>query len=175
MKEFIRFSFVLGLICLITGSLLSIVNLFTQPKIKQQKIKAEQEALVSVLPEASEFKKTEGKDFDYYVGLKDKKIIGFVLKSSKKGYASDIEILTGVDTNLDTVNVKILSQSETPGLGNRIEEKRFLDQFSNKKLSQLSKLDAITGATISSKAVIDSVDNTLEEFKDYLRELNNAR
>ncbi len=173
MKEFIRFSFVLGLICLVTGSSLAVVNLFTKPRIEQQKLKQEQDALKSVLPKADEFSKVNDRIF-YYIAYQDKQIIGFVLKSSNKGYSSVIEILTGVDTNLNIVNVKILTQSETPGLGSRIESKDFLMQFQNKNLVQLNNVDAITGATVSSKAVIDSIEKSLGDFKGYLKEIKNA-
>ena len=73
--------------------------------------------------------------------------------------------MVGMDTNGIITHIKILSQDETPGLGAKIvevangeSEPWFQRQFSGKKASDLDHaVDAITGATITSKAVIDSI------------------
>ena len=64
---------------------------------------------------------------------------------------------------------KILSQNETPGLGARVAEPAFTAAFGNKKASDLAGVQAITGATISSHAVIDSVKKRAEEIKGMIK------
>ena len=96
---------------------------------------------------------------------RQKNILGVVFTASKRGYSSDITTMVGMDTNGIITRIKILSQDETPGLGAQIvegtkgeSEPRFQRQFSGKKASGLDHtVDAITGATITSKAVIESI------------------
>jgi electron transport complex protein RnfG len=65
--------------------------------------------------------------------------------------------------------IKILNQNETPGLGARIIEPEFTRQFSNKDLSALNDIQAITGATISSRAVIEAVKKKAGEIKELIK------
>lgn len=126
-------------------------------------------------------------EVQYYIGYKteDKKVIaGYACIAEGKGYSSTIRTMVGFDPKGVITGLKVLSQQETPGLGARIEEVKtsrslkdvllrredgrkeedsekpwFQSQFVGKKPEDLyvEKLDAITGATITSKAVIDSV------------------
>ena len=66
--------------------------------------------------------------------------------------------------------IKILSQNETPGLGAKVVEPDFTRGFSNKKLTELNDVKAITGATISSHAVIDSVKKKAEEIRGIIKD-----
>jgi electron transport complex protein RnfG len=123
----------------------------------------------------------------YYKGYesKDREIlVGYACIAEGKGYSSTIKTMVGITRDGVITGLKILSQKETPGLGARIEEVEssrslrdifrkgsgesgekseekpwFQAQFVGKKPEDLyvEKMDAITGATISSKAVIDSV------------------
>ena len=129
----------------------------------------------------------EGDSVLYYTGYesKDKKsVVGYACVAEGKGYSSTIKTMVGITREGVITGLKILSQKETPGLGARIEEVEssrslrdvfrrglrekeekaeekpwFQTQFVGKKPEDLyvEKMDAITGATISSKAVIDSV------------------
>lgn len=178
MKETIRYGFVLGLICFLASGVLAVVNGLTEPKIELNKVEKEEAALKEVLPKAIKFiaNKEEG-GADYYLAYDEKNsLVGVAIKSSSKGYSSIIESLAGLDKNLEIVSIKILSQNETPGLGSRVSEESFLSQFIGKKLDSLWQVQAITGATISSTAVINSVNNKIEELAGVLlKEFNSAR
>jgi electron transport complex protein RnfG len=100
---------------------------------------------------------------------KDDRIVGVAFKANAKGYASNIETLAGMDQQGAITAIKIISQNETPGLGARIEERDFTSQFANRDLKGLAEVQAITGATISSKAVIDSVKQKAQEVKELLK------
>ena len=123
----------------------------------------------------------------YYVGYEDttqQEVVGYALSAFGKGYSSEIETLVGIDTSGVVCGIKILSQTETPGLGTKIVEKRygetspwFQQQFINKSYNQLylkkdkptGTIDAITGATISSVAVTSSVQQAVESVVTQLK------
>jgi electron transport complex protein RnfG len=157
MKEMIRYGFILALICIVAAGLLAAVNSLTKSRIITQ-VQAEEEAsLKEVIPEAEYFEPVKSEDeIIYYKALdKTKKIIGAAFKAQGKGYSSTIETMVGMRQDGSIIAIKVLSQNDTPGLGARVVESSFTDQFRDKK--DLSDIQAITGATISSKAVIDSV------------------
>jgi electron transport complex protein RnfG len=139
----------------------------------EQKNIEEQKALKTVFADAEEFKEKE----EYYMAYKDNEISGYILKIYARGYSSTIEMLVGFDTKGLIKGVAVLSQSETPGLGARIVEIKsgekepwFLKQFKGKLAGDLNldKINAITGATISSRAVTEAVKNSVGEFLNNL-------
>lgn len=177
MRETVRYAFILGVICLVSSTVLAFVNALTEPKIELQQQEEKQAALREVMPQGEDFKpdKTEGKPDYYNVYDSNKKLIGFVISASTKGYSSIIEIMVGLDLNFDINAVKIISQSETPGLGTKITEPSFQNQFKGKNQTSISKVQAITGATISSSAVIRAVKERIAEMKEQLvKEKQNA-
>lgn len=184
----IKFGILLFTICFLSAAFLSGVNLLTKEKIAFQKYQAEQNALREVMPEAAEFEAVK-KDSQtlYYKALdKDKNILGFCFMAYGKGYSSQIETMVGMSKEGKINAIKILLQSETPGLGSKIAELAssvtlfeaitgkakkdeklkpwFEGRFSSKKIDELDKVDVITGATISSSAVIKSVKKKAEEI-----------
>lgn len=191
MRSMAVYGIKLGLICLVASGLLATVNAITAPKINLQAEKELEDSLKEVLPQGEKFEPVQKeKEIIYYkVYDKEGKLLGAAFKASSKGYSSVIETIVGM-TKDGTINaIKVLSQSETPGLGARIteikEEKTifefmngkkssgirkpwFQEQFSNRKISDLDNVQAITGATISSKAVIDSVKAKAKEIEGLL-------
>lgn len=172
MKEMLKYGFILGLICLLASGVLSIVNAVTEPKIKLQKETEENLALKEVMPEGADFKaKKDAEKIIYYISYdKTGKINGFVVKGEGKGYSSLVEAMAGLNLKLEINNVKILSQNETPGLGSRITKVSFLSQFKGKNAESFNQVQGITGATISSRAVINSLKNKISELKNQLLE-----
>jgi len=169
MKEAVRFGFVLGVICVVSAGLLSGVNALTKPKILAQAQAEEESSLKSVFPEGATFEAVkENNEIAYYKARdKDGKFIGVAFKASGKGYSSTIETFVGMLKNGKIVAIKILSQNETPGLGARVADGDFTDRF--KGVNDLSNVSAITGATISSRAVINSVEKRAEEIKAMIK------
>jgi len=116
----------------------------------------------------------------YDVALKDGSPAGHVAKAAGQGYADKIEVLIGLDAGGDTITgLFVLDQKETPGLGNKIIEKPWRDQFVNKaSAGQLVvvkggagggyEIDAISGATISSRSVAGIVNTTIADIKPRL-------
>jgi|Deesub1362A_J573_1020465.scaffolds.fasta_scaffold00230_35 electron transport complex protein RnfG len=100
--------------------------------------------------------------------------IGYIVESYGKGYSSYINVLVAVDNNYVVRKVNILHHAETPGLGDEIERDYFLNQFNGKTVEHLvvvkgetkEDIQAITGATISSRAVTeDAVRNAVIMIK----------
>jgi len=167
MKEMMRYGFILAIICTVASGLLAGVNALTKSRIAAQAQAEEDASLEEVLPEAVRFEAEKSGDEIIYYKAQDKegKLIGVAFKALGKGYSSDIETMVGMLKDGTITAIKILNQNETPGLGARVTENSFTGQFNNKNMQNLSQVQAITGATISSKAVIDSVKKKAEEIK----------
>jgi electron transport complex protein RnfG len=166
MKETTRYGFILSLICMVAAGLLAGVNSLTSSKIISQANAEETAGLKEVLPLADYFEPVKSGDkVLYYKGVNAKgEPLGLAFKASGKGYSSTIETLAGMSYDGKISAIKILSQNETPGLGTRVNEGQFLGQFSGKMGTELNGVQAITGASISSKAIIDSVKAKAQEI-----------
>jgi electron transport complex protein RnfG len=105
---------------------------------------------------------------------------GWATKVSGQGYSDRIELLLGLDPKAENLTgLFVLGQKETPGLGNRIQEDAWRGQFAGKSTNQPLRvikggasdaytIDAITGATISSRSVTDIVNQSVSDLKKYL-------
>jgi len=171
MKEALRYGFILAMICVVASGLLGGMNSLTRPKIIAQAQGEEQAALREVMPEGQHFEPIKkGKDIIYYkVNNKDGKFIGVAFEASGKGYSSVIDTLVGMTQDGSIAAIKILNQNETPGLGARIAESSFTGRFTNKNIQGLTDIQAITGATISSKAVINLVQEKAKEIQALIK------
>ncbi|MBN1897150.1 MAG: RnfABCDGE type electron transport complex subunit G [Spirochaetes bacterium] len=168
--------FKLGLILLIftgiSALMLSLVYSITRPIIEENDLKKEKENISIILPRVQSFDK-EGDRYRIYSDKMKRNLIGYVFKTEAKGYGGPVVCQVGIDLFGQVTGVVVSSHSETPGLGSKIEEKKkgqaepyFLLQFKKKTKDQIEgDIQALTGATISSKAVINCVK---EAFKKYL-------
>jgi len=171
MKEMVRYGLILSLICALASASLAVVNSITKVRIIAQAEAEEEASLKEVLPEATHFEPVKsGNDIIYYKAHnKDGKFIGVAFKALAKGYSSIIETMAGLALDGNITAIKILNHNETPGLGARIADSSFTGQFANKNIRGLNEVQAITGATISSKAVIDSVSKKAQEIKELIK------
>ncbi len=169
MRDITRFSIVLVSICLVSAGLLALIFDIAEPRIIQQRQLEEKKAIEEVLPQAPEtIEKLQKEDLVFYKA-KDAKgnLIAYVFIAQTYGYSSDIRTVVSLSPKGNIIAVKILQQSETPGIGSRITEDDFLGQFKNKDINE--QFDTITGATISSGAVIDSIKEKAQEVLRYER------
>jgi electron transport complex protein RnfG len=137
---------------------------------------------LSITPRTIEIEQNGIKKFYtvYDAFFEDGTLAGHVAKAAGQGYADKIELLVGLDADGRTITgLFILDQKETPGLGNRIIEKPWRDQFLGKpSASRLvvvkgnpdgnNEIDAISGATISSRSVTGIVNKTITDIKPQL-------
>lgn len=171
MKETLHYSFTLALICVIAGGLLASVNALTRPKIIAQAHLQEEQGVREVFPEGVRFEPVElqGTVVYYKVYSKINQFMGTAFKTLAKGYSSKIEVIVGMGKDGKILTMKIINQNETPGLGSRITEPSFIERFSHKDILELAEVQAITGATISSRAVIEAVRDKAEEIKELIK------
>ncbi|NQS89459.1 RnfABCDGE type electron transport complex subunit G [Patescibacteria group bacterium] len=135
-----------------------------------------------VLLREKDYRSTTEKEKVVYRGLDSSGApIGYALEGEGAGYQGEIKIMIGIDPGLNnTIGIEILESVETPGLGAKITSPWFKDQFNNLKILPLVELiknklpfkpnqvQAITGATISSQAVVDIVNKTLKQVREIL-------
>jgi len=164
MKEMLHYGLVLAVICIVAAVLLVGMNSLTKGRMLQQARAEEEVSLKEVMPDAQRFEPVKSAEIIVYYKAYDKsgKFVGVVFKASGKGYSSTIEIMAGMLKDGTITAIKVLSQNETPGLGARVAEPGFTGQFKNTK--DLHDIQAVTGASISSRAVIDSVQKKAQEI-----------
>ena len=105
---------------------------------------------------------------------KNGQVIGYLYLVASNGYSGEVVSLIGIDKETSKViRVIVTKQTETPGLGTKATEPGFLDQFTGKESSTVLKakdnINAITGATITSSAVVKAVNTAFEDFNENYR------
>lgn len=179
-KEILVPTISLFLISAIVTLLLAVTNSVTAPKIEQLQIETANKTKAQVLSVATSFSEEKtvdlnGTTYTYYEGYNDSKnIVGYVFTTSAKGYGGDISTMVGVKNDGTVSGVDFLSISETAGLGMNADSDDFKSQFVgksgvigvNKNTSTDTEIQALTGATITSKAVTNTVNIALELFEE---------
>ncbi len=169
----LRIALNLGAAGMLAGVILATVNYFTQPiRLENERI-AQENARKTVLPAAETFQVIEGLNGWFY-GLDAKgNSVGYVLPVVQRGYDGNIHMTLGVDKAFSVVDYKILKDRETPGLGAKAKEPFFRERFKGKTKDQLDvdkvpvegKILAITGATITSRAIANGIKSNLETLE----------
>ncbi|MEJ2158119.1 MAG: FMN-binding protein [Desulfobacteraceae bacterium] len=125
-------------------------------------------------------KQGQASSYTLYRVAKDDKVAGWVVKAGGQGYADKLELLVGVDADVRKITgLFVLEQKETPGLGNKVIEPDWRGQFTGKATETPlevvkghgegpATIDAITGATISSRSVTNIVNATIANLKGKL-------
>lgn len=154
---------ILTIIALIAGLALAATNMITKGPIEEQRVKAILAARAAVFPAADSFVELPldaDSSFDSIVeAMSGTQRIGYVLQLSVAGYAGPIELIVGIDTQGTVTGISVGGSSfaETAGLGTKVKLPAFTDQFIG--LSEMPVLngnvDTISGATVSSSAVIN--------------------
>lgn len=167
---------VLFLIAAICTAILAVTNNVTLPKIEENNRQAEIKSRQLVCAAADSFsdEKTAG-DKTYVEALdKDGKVIGYVFTTeSAKGYGGEIKIMTGVSADGKVTGIEILSIEETAGLGMNAKKDTFRNQYVGssglfnvvKSNPGENEIQALTGATITSNAVTEAVNEAMEIYK----------
>ena len=186
-KDIFKITLNLVIVYLIGGFILAFVYANASPKVFRNNEKAEQDALKLLIPGA-DFNKLgdwtiHDKHAKYFEAKKGGETVGYVIQSFGKGYSSYINTFVAVDRDFKVQKINILGHGETPGLGDEIEADSFKDQFRDKDLDHLKVLktetkeyiQAISGATISSRAVTeDAVKNGVAFLVKTVKEGGNA-
>jgi len=168
MKGIIRLGVTLFLVCAIAAGGLSFVADFTAKPIAEQARREQQDALKLVAPRASEFTEVANGRWEATAAGAS---VGRVVAVKAKGYSGPIALAIGIDPEGKVSGVRVLSQTETPGLGAKVASLSFLSQFVGKAGAALALrkddaaaggVDAVAAATISSRAVSRAVRAAVE-------------
>ena len=187
MKQIIKNALILTAITLVSGLLLGLVYEITKEPIAQSKRQAKLDAYAKVLPKAEQFEELpvfpmsqDGCRVDEVVEAKSNgQVVGHIVTTTtSEGYGGDIQISVGFLPDGTTQGIAILSIGETVGLGMNATKPEFYEQFSGKRVEsfQVSKngadeedeIDALSGATITSKAVTNAVNTGIAYFNEEL-------
>ncbi|MGI6172652.1 MAG: FMN-binding protein [Christensenellales bacterium] len=166
MKKQLPAYVVLCVIALAAGLLLSVTNALTEKRIEEQNRLAAVAARTAALPGADAFEEIalpEGSALDAaYRGTASGETIGYVAQITVNGYGGKIEVVVGMEPEgaIAAINVGGSAFSETAGLGAKVKDASFTSQFEGlpEKAVLKQNIDSITGATISSAAVVDGVN-----------------
>lgn len=179
--------FKLGLVLVIITACASLIlalvfNVTKEPIARQEKLKNEM-AMKELITDAESFEvmdvEVTGNVLEVNEGKNTNGTAGYTLKMSTKGYGGEIILMVGISAEGDVAGMKVLSQSETPGLGANATQPSFYEQFKDKKIdetitvvkarpSKENEVQAITGATITSNAVATAVNEAVGFYKENL-------
>lgn len=171
MKEILRYVMIAVLIYLAAGGSFELGNAFTGAKAPVMVASEEEAGLKEVLPQAWCFEAVKGAGQVIYYKAYDRqgRFIGTAFKASAKGYSSTIETLVGMRKDGLINAIKVIAQNETALVGARVTEADFARRFMQKKFSDIRGVEAITGASISSRAVIEAVGKKAEEIAGLIK------
>lgn len=172
----------LFVICVVAGGVLGIVYNATKDPITAAETAKRTEAIEKVLPDFKELKEIKVKsaledtDIPFYLAYDaDSIFIGAAVETfTNKGFSGNISLMVGILADGTVNNISVLQHAETPGLGSKMTEASFKDQFNDKHPDSFSfkvkkdggDVDAITAATISSRAFCDAVNRALSTFEN---------
>ncbi len=182
MKDMVKLTLSLVVIFIAAGAIIGMTYWKTSPVRYVAEEKEKAEALKQMAPAATDPIKAAGtwvspnqKHYEYFSATAAGTPVAYIASTAGKGYSSYIQMLVSVNTDMKIKDIKILHHGETPGLGDQVEDRAlFLDQFKGKTLSQLvlikgetkENIQAISGATISSRAVTNGVKDAVQTLVD---------
>ena len=173
---------VLTIIAVVAAFCLALTNEVTEDVIEQQAVADAEAARKTLVPDADAFEALEAEGVDsLYRGTKDGEAVGYVAQVTVTGFGGPVEITVGTQADapeLTGIKVGGSSFSETAGLGAKSKEPKFMNQFAGKTApvmlndgeendTDAQEIDAITAATITSKAVVRGVNQAVEAIAPY--------
>jgi len=194
MRDILELVVVLSIICIAAAFSLAKVYDITKEPIALQKRLARLQTVNAVLPahdnepdqnavrvplDTPDGKKGTSKaknnEVLVYKGMQGGQLTGVAFEMTETGYGGEIGIMIGLDPDGVIRGVEITSMSETPGLGAKVTEPAFKQQFQGKSLEgvrfQVKKdggdFDQVSGATVSPRAVVKAVREGLEFYQKH--------
>jgi len=184
MKELFKLTVVLTIICSLAATALALVYTITKEPIAYQQRLKKLKAIKAVQPDYDNEPdqdfvdlKTDGSaevPTRFYITKKGETPTGVVFMVSAVGYGGIIDLMVGLNPDGSITGVQVLRHTETPGLGAKITEEKFLKQFIAKNVQDTNwalkkeggDIDQISGATISPQAVVKALSGGLTLFSD---------
>jgi len=185
----------LTLICLIAGIALATANKYTEGAIAVSKAAVLQNAIKNVMPEFDnnpvdeqyKIAVAENDSLTVYAAKKEGNAVGYAVESyTKDGFSGLIRVMVGFDAEGKLYNYSVLEHNETPGLGSKMEDwfrrnnnrQNVIGRDMTKGLLKVSKdggdVDAITAATISSRAFLDAINRAYNAYQGNIDAISGA-
>ena len=183
-STFLNMTITLFAITIVAGVSLGFINDITKGPKAQAKLERKINALKDVLPafnnnpveDVKLVKHELAKDsVEIYPGIQDETHTGTaVIGSTQNGYSGLVKIMVGFEPNGNIKNIVVLEQKETPGLGTKMKDDKFLRQFRGKNPAEFDirptkdggEVDALTGATIKTRAFGEATQMANDVFKE---------
>jgi Na+-translocating ferredoxin:NAD+ oxidoreductase subunit G len=190
-----RNALILGLFAMSCVGLVVLLAGLTEEPIRASKQQAREQSLAAVMPPAlySSLISHDGTsaplsdqitlspDSEILLAKSDEEVTGIILSVvTSRGYSGDIELIIGIDSALSITGVRVTAHRETPGLGDKIDRRKsvWIESFRNRGLNNTpptrwavtkegGDFDQFTGATITPRAVVQSVHSTLLYVQDH--------
>ena len=161
---FLRIAGVLTLICSVIALMLAVVNAVTKDTIAENTRKEKVDAISRIFDDIDAVETDTVEDHELNFVYSKDMLIGYTVTVKPQGYGGEIEMLVGIERGGSVQGIEIINMSETPGVGSRVKsDSDFLPQFKGMTgtLTVGGNVDAISGASISSKAVTAGVNEAL--------------
>jgi len=195
MNKTAKMIIVLTAITALSGAILSSWDSMTKPKIEYHRLQELKAAISDVLPKYNYYEEKDINGNVVYIGRIDGSTqpVGIAFKVEGSGFQGNVSIMVGVDPSFTSITgIKVLEQIETPGLGTKIAEDPtnktnpfwFSEQFvgvifvpqinvvKNSSPQNSNEIQAISGATISSKAVVRILNDNIKNIKELYQSVN---
>ena len=189
-KHFIEQSWLLITAAFLCGLLLALTNAALKPRIQRNEIGEMYDKMKSLMPQAEKFEKVipqaeiAGNETDVYEALgTSNQVLGFSFVGTGYGFADQIKLVIAVNADASMLlGFDVLFSNETPNFGSRMTEDWFRQQFVDAptgtlELIKTGKADkekdqilALSGATVTSEAVVRIFNNHISELKKLLKE-----
>ncbi len=165
-KEYGKPVFVLVAICILAGGVLAAINAMTADKIAANEAAEATAAYFSALPEAEDFTELACDLEGVTAFLQSTNDVGYVIAAQAKGYNGQVPCAVAISNDGVILNVVFLDNDETAGLGQKVKDASFTAQFSGMAAEAftINDIDAISGATFSSKAAVNAINLAIEAY-----------
>ncbi|WP_029893932.1 RnfABCDGE type electron transport complex subunit G [Desulfohalovibrio reitneri] len=190
MREGLRMIIVLTCICAGSGFLLASVKQWTEPKIENQILThVKGPAVMAVLPphdndpimDRRSFVMPDGGEAVVFPAVSGGELRAVALERTAEGYGGPLGVMVGFEVGEEALTgIAVTTHRETPGVGSRVTLPGFTRQFGGHPFSQLilrsggGDIDAVSGATVSSKAAISAVNKAVEDYRAIAPSLREA-
>lgn len=193
-KVVFKLGLILFIISAVAACALALTNYVTAPTIEQMNIETNTIARQEVLSEAKDFEAVSEEDvakiaekigmekpeelLEIYIGKNGDEVVGYTVKTGPtSGFSGEVQVLTGVSSEGVITGITIIKHNETPGLG-ALATGDWKDQFTGKSAGEeltvvktaptadSNEIQAITGATITSKAVTSGVNVSIQVYQN---------
>ena len=160
--------------CLLSGVVIAGAFSFTEPVAIKQRALIKKQAMEVMIEGVEEFRPVAGKE-EWYEAIKGGKMVAYIVPAQNKGYEGIISMVAAIEPDGKVVNFRITSHRETPGLGDKALELKYINQYIGKYPDNLvvvkhptdENIQALTGATITSRAVTNGIKRASLEVIEY--------